>query len=277
MKASPQALNKALIFAKSHTSEILACLEAGGVIATGILSAIGMKKAIKKMEEVYQYYWAPSMDEEDTKNFERERAKAYLSSFALPGLTGLATIGLIFGGAKYNRNVRNSLIGGTAVLASRFAQVKDEYKAYQNEVIDIYGEEAHEKIMAGLPVTSCVEPVLTAGCYFDETSLDIQADEPDMLFFDNLSEKYFWSKYSKVLQAEYHMNRNFALNGCLSRNDYYRMLGLIDEVNEEGDDVGWMVDDGVYWLDFNHHKEILEAENVPFCVIDICFDTVMID
>ena len=49
-------------------------------------------------------------------------------------------------------------------------------------------------------------------------SLDFDEHDPDenRLFYDEYSRRYFESSVSRVLQAEYHLNRNFVMSGHLS-------------------------------------------------------------
>ena len=54
----------------------------------------------------------------------------------------------------------------------------------------------------------------------------------------------------------YHLNRNFVISGHLPVNDFYEMLGL--SAIDGGDYVGWNCDDGLYWIDFNHRKTVLD-------------------
>lgn len=46
------------------------------------------------------------------------------------------------------------------------------------------------------------------------------------------------------------------MSGYLSVNDFYEMLGL--SAIDGGEYVGWNCDDGLYWIDFNHRKTVLD-------------------
>lgn len=79
------------------------------------------------------------------------------------------------------------------------------------------------------------------------------ANEEIRLFYDSFAERYFKSTISRVLQAEYHLNRNFLFVGYVSLNQFYKFLG-IDET-PLGDTVGWNSCNGdIYWIDFSHSK-----------------------
>lgn len=268
-------LPKTKIFLKNHLPQILAGAATGGVVATGILSALGMKKATEKMEEVYQYHWDENMDEDEEKVFNRKRAKVYISSFTPAFLAGAGTIACVIGATVKSAQVRTSLTGTLAVLTSKYAGVKEEYREYQQATIDICGEDVHQQILDRLEVTKCEPPYLLAEDYAGRTSLSIDGEEEKRLFFDNLTSRYFESTLSKVLEAEYHLNRNFTLRGYVSWNEYCQMFGLVDEVKPNGEHIGWQVEDGVYWLDFNHETEDVETPEVgqplECVVIDIRF------
>mgnify|MGYP000867048717 CR=1 FL=1 len=69
--------------------------------------------------------------------------------------------------------------------------------------------------------------------------------------------KSFNMPISQVLQAEYHLNRNFALGGgFITLNQFYEFLGI--EPVPGGDEVGWMVSDGLYWVDFDHQRTVVD-------------------
>ena len=62
-----------------------------------------------------------------------------------------------------------------------------------------------------------------------------------------------------VMEAQYHLNRNFALRGSASLREYFAFLGILDQFPEGfGDALGWeagiMIEDwGVEpWIDINH-------------------------
>lgn len=77
------------------------------------------------------------------------------------------------------------------------------------------------------------------------------------LFYDGYSNRFFESTIEQVMSAEYHLNRNYVLRGYTVLNELYEFLGLDD--TEEGSVLGWApIDDGMYWIDFNHHKARLK-------------------
>ena len=96
--------------------------------------------------------------------------------------------------------------------------------------------------------------------------------EPEVsrTFYDSFSQRYFESTIEKVIQAEYHLNRNFMFAGVIPLNDFYEFLGL--EKTELGDAVGWSNCNGdIYWIDFDHHRLTLD-DGMEIYVIDMVFE-----
>lgn len=61
------------------------------------------------------------------------------------------------------------------------------------------------------------------------------------------------------------MNRDYIIGGNVSVNNFYGFLGLADM--EGGDELEWCMDTGIYWIDFNHRKTILD-DGLEVCVIE---------
>lgn len=122
-----------------------------------------------------------------------------------------------------------------AALTSAYALVQSSYKEYKDKLKELY-----------------MEP------------------EVSRTFYDSFSQRYFESTIEKVIQAEYHLNRNFMFAGVIPLNDFYEFLGL--EKTELGDAVGWSSCNGdIYWIDFNHHRLTLD-DGMEIYVIDMVFE-----
>ena len=76
---------------------------------------------------------------------------------------------------------------------------------------------------------------------------------------------YFQSTKADVIEAEYHLNRNFMLRQMASTREFFAFLGITDMHPEVfGDTLGWDVytflDDGMEpWIDFEHWHTIDES------------------
>ena len=65
----------------------------------------------------------------------------------------------------------------------------------------------------------------------------------------------------EVMDAEYHINRNFALRGETNLNEFYEFLGL--DPTDAGCEIGWDIYSDEYafeklWIDFEHHLVVTE-------------------
>ena len=85
-----------------------------------------------------------------------------------------------------------------------------------------------------------------------------------MLFYDTISEIYFESTYEEVLQALYHLNRNFVLRGESPCNEYYEFLGI-----ECSNMLGWNSWSGYCFIDFDISK--VEKDGKVYFRIDPVF------
>lgn len=247
VKAKPVLFQRAGKAFKKATPTILACISAAGVVVTVVLAVKATPKALKCIEKEKEV-----KNPENGENLTRmETIAACWRCYIPAAATGIATIGCIFGANALNRRQQASLVSAYA-LASR------SFNSYKRKVKELYGEEAHKKVMASLAAEKSTKPEISAGSLAQMTSLGFEdANEEERLFYDAISDRYFQATISQVLQAEYHLNRNFAIGGgFITLNQFYEFLG-ISKV-KGGDEVGWMVSDGLYWVDFDHQKTVVD-------------------
>ena len=247
VKAKPVLFQRAGKAFKKATPTILTCISAAGVVVTVVLAVKATPKALKCIEKEKEV-----KNPENGENLTRmETIAACWRCYIPAAATGIATIGCIFGANALNRRQQASLVSAYA-LASR------SFNSYKRKVKELYGEEAHKKVMASLAAEKSTKPEISAGSLAQMTSLGFEdANEEERLFYDAISDRYFQATISQVLQAEYHLNRNFAIGGgFITLNQFYEFLG-ISKV-KGGDEVGWMVSDGLYWVDFDHQKTVVD-------------------
>lgn len=204
---------------------ILSVLASIGVVATAV-------SAIKAQQKV-----------EEDKEFYADEKKLYIKHYAPTVLIGASTIACIAGANGLSRK-------NQAMVLSAYAFANESYKQYVNTVKDIYGEDTHRHIVAEIAKSQCEIPHLTGATGFSRTSLDIGKPELTRTFYDAFSKRYFDSTMSAVVQAEYHLNRNYVLGADPTVNDWYDFLGL--EHIDCGDEYKWDICSGFYWIDFNH-------------------------
>lgn len=220
-----------------------------GVIFTGITAG----KAALKANEILK-------DKEELSK--EEELKLTWKCYIPPVTIGAAAIACIF--ASHHLDAKHiAALSGAATLATQ------KYKEYVAKVKDICGEDTHEQILKELAAEKSKNIHIAAQGLCSNYDINFEdAEEEPTLFYLTCSDTYFTSTFSKVLQAEYHINRNFVLGMNPSINDIHDFFGL--EHKEGGDNLGWTYSDGYYWIDFNHIKTDLEDGMVCY-IIDTAF------
>lgn len=236
-------------------STILTFLGGAGVIATSLMTAKAVPKAMKLVNEAEQ-----EKGEELTKwEIIQVAGPTYIPSI----LTGASTLVCIFGANHLNKHTQAS-------LTSAYALLDQTFKRYRKEIVDLYGEEEDEEIMTTITIEKADETYIHAN--YLGTSCDLSVEDQSSehkLFYEGYSNRFFESTIEQVMAAEYHTNRNYVLRGYAVLNELYEFLGLED--TEEGSVLGWApLDDGMYWLDFNHKKAELK-DGTEFYIIQMPF------
>lgn len=229
-------------FLKKNSSTILTVIAAGGVVVTTVSAVKVTPEAMRRIEE------AEEEKGEDLTRFEvvKVAAPVYVPTF----LFGASTIACIFGAHVVDHRKQASLI-------SAYAFADTAHKDYRRKLVELYGEEADENIRTALAMEK------------REEGLDVYAPglcplvdkSEQILFYDEFLGKYFEASMTEVLNAEFHFNRNFALSGCMSMEDWYSFLGI--EAPEWSRCLGWNSDsfweDGLApWIEFDHRKVVMD-------------------
>lgn len=214
-----------LKFLKAKLPTILSALACVGVVATAVSSS----KAAVKAERT-----------EDIGG----KVRTYIPTVALAA----GTMACICGSNHINRKRQMSLAGAITMLNA-------EYARYQNAVRDTYGEKAHQQMLS---MAKCNPPDIWVPGLTTTSMLipnNLQENEVVRTFYDARSKRYFESTLSKVLEAEYHYNRDYTGSGEVDFNGFYQYIGL--EPVKDGEDV-FNVEGGLWWVDFNNRLEVLD-------------------
>lgn len=237
-------MNKNLTRLRRLSPAILTTLGILGVVGTAATAVKATPKALKlikiRKEEL-------KTDKLEPMELVRVSWKCYIPS----ALIGAGTIACIVGIGIIDR--RNQ-----AALASAYAMLNESYKQYRQAAKKVYGDDADNKIHAEMAKDAMVH---TSDWGYQVYNMDMDSDSEKLLFYDLTTKRYFTTTMAAVLNAEYHINRNLALRGECSLNEWLSFLGL-DDV-ENGDEMGWDIDKMVeemdsYWLDFDNQKTLLE-------------------
>ncbi len=234
---------------KKRLPLMLSFVASAGVVATTV---VALKTKPKK----------PS--EDATR---KEKAVVYLKTYGPTVVLATSTIACIFGAYALTRK-------NQAALASAYTMLYTSYNEYQAKVKELYGQEAHNAVRDAIIKEKCKDVEITA-CGLTNSSLSISDEfEPEITrtFYEPISERYFESTLSKVIEAEYHLNRNFVLGALITLNDFYEFLGL--DPTDYGETVGWYLTDGLYWIDFDHRVMSIGdgPSSMDVCVIDAVWE-----
>lgn len=240
-QAIQKLLHKSGLCIRKYSPVALSCVASAGVVVTAIAAAKATPRAVALV-------YADSRKKHDGDPYAYTKKEAFIAAWKcyIPAVAfGASTIACIMGANALNRRQQ-------AALTSAYALVQSSYKEYKEKCKDI--------------------SISANGGWYD-SSLDFgEGMEPEVsrTFYDSFSQRYFESTIEKVIQAEYHLNRNFMFAGVIPLNDFYEFLGL--EKTELGDAVGWSSCNGdIYWIDFNHHRLTLD-DGMEIYVIDMVFE-----
>lgn len=243
---------KSLSCLKHNSSAILTCIGAVGVVATTVSAVRVTPKAVKLLEKA-----TDEKGEELTKlEIISVAGPVYIPSLAI----GISTIACIFSANVMNKRQQ-------AALVSAYSMLDQSYKRYRKAANSVYGDDADSKIKAEI----AKDMYISADGYYIHDP-DMNSTSENCLFYDSYSQRYFESTMPAVLNAQYHLNRNFALRGYVTLNEYYEFLGI--EKIDGGDELGWgfnLIEDGIMWIDFGNHHITMD-DGLECCIIDMMFD-----
>lgn len=240
-------------FLRKASPTILTGLGVIGVVGTAVLSVRATPKALALIKV--------KKDELKTdKLTPQELVEATWKCYIPSALVGVSTIACIIGIGVLDR--RNQ-----AALTSAYAILNESYKQYRQAAKKVYGEDADNKIHAEMAKDA---QVASYDWGYQVYNMDMDPESEQVLFYDLTSKKYFTTTMAAVLNAQYHVNRNLAIRGDCSLNEYLSFLGVegIDKGDEMGWEISYMVEEmDCYWLDFDNQKTTLE-DGLECIVID---------
>lgn len=245
-----------------HRAILLAVVSSLGVIATGVAAAKAVPKAMKLQEKATK--------KKGSELTTGEKVKASVPAYILPFFLGTATVTCIMGNSILSERQQAS-------LASAYGLLSTTYTKYRNTVREIYGEKAHQEIMRAIMVDSDHEIWGMGLAGPVDTTINSNDDEV-CLFYDALSNRYFESTKVKVLEALFHLNRNYVLGGLyVDVNTWYYMLGI--PKLSKFDELCWVSFGDISFIDYDMYQAPLEelpveaSNNYLTCyVIEFIFD-----
>ena len=155
---------------KCKTATVLTFIGAAGVVATAVTTAKQTPKALRLLKE--------ASDEKGEELTFAEKATAMLPAYLPAIMTGSATILCIFGANILNKRSQASLVSAYGLLDQRF-------KDYQRKLIELYGQDAHEKIITELAAEKAENRYISSsylGCKSCALYLDENVGKPCLLY-----------------------------------------------------------------------------------------------
>jgi len=218
---------------------ILSVLSSVGVITTAVTAINATPKAVRiindeRLDRANETMRLP-IEPFTKKEIIQVTWKCYIPT----ALIGASTIACIFGANALNKQQQAS-------LASAYALLAQSYSKYKNKVKELYGKDLDKTVTDDIQKDDA-ESMINPGA--------------KLLFYDELSDRFFEAAEIDVFRAEYDTNRQYALDHEVNLNTFYEFLDL--PITDAGTDVGWSVDasDAFYgysWIEFAHelcHKE----------------------
>lgn len=222
---------------------ILCCVAALGLVGTAVTAVKATLKAMKLLEE--------TMNEKGA-NLSKVEIVVTVAHLYIPAATiGVGTIFCIFGANALNKHQQ-------AQLMSAYTLLKNYHKEYCDKLIELHGEETDIEVRNAMMRERC-----------DFHPLDSDVPDRKVIFYDEISGESIMRYEREVIDAEYHLNRNFVLRGYASLNEFYEFLGM--PKTDYGMSVGWTVSDGYAWIDFEHRLISKDDGGTDIYSIDMIF------
>ena len=239
-------LNKSKLYLKRSSPTILTCVGAIGVVTTSVLAVKATPKAIMLIEQAEvekSLSLGQGSESVDGQLTTLEIVRATWQCYIPAALVGLSTIACIFGANVLSKRNQTSLV-------SAYALLNQSYQQYRNAAKAVYGNDADSKIKAQMAKDTYV-----SADGYSLYSADMDPESEQILCYDLFSKRYFTSTMAAVLNAQYHVNRNFTLRGWSDLNELYDFLGL--EEHSGGDVIGWSADEMLEsglapWIEFEN-------------------------
>lgn len=203
----------------NHKSTIFTALSCVGIIGTAVTTFVATRKSKKILD-----------DEDLSKS---EKAKKALPYFIVPGIVGLGSMAFSISSNISNKHQIKELVSYAGMLGTALTD-------YRKEVINRYGEEVDEEIFQTIRQDA------------DFHNWDLDTPDKIIRWHDWVTDTMFEKYEREVADAEYHLNRNYVMGGAAAVNHWANMLGV--GMQPIWDNYGWCMDDGIYWIDFEHVK-----------------------
>ena len=232
---------------KSKSASIMTLMGVGGVIVTSVLSSRSTIRALEIMNDKYYD------DFENSKSIVRKKViKTYLPAI----ISGSVTIFCIVCSNYISKKHQANLIAALASSSTLLKRYRDELTfSPEGKIVEskVANKVAESSEIVKTPVNN------------------------KLLYFDEYSQRFFYSTEVDVCTAMYKFNRNFLLAyGMRSISEFYDFLGLDEKENLAYESFGYnsyvMERDGLRpWIDWVFREKTLD-DGTNYISIDFMWD-----
>lgn len=217
---------------KRGSPTILTVLGAFGLVCTTVSAVKATKEAVERIKYDSRF----NHDGDSYAYTKAEAIKSAWKCYIPTAMFGVSTLACIFGANALNKKQQ-------AALTSAYMLLNNTYKEFVKKDVNGTVRKAVAEDKA-------------------ETN-DVLPTDEKALFYEFNHGEFFEYGLAELLQAEYQLNKQFISKGYVCLNDFYDLIGL--PKTDVGDSLGWDVDDGHLWIDFEH--ELVELEDGMECYI----------
>lgn len=222
-----------------------------GVVGTAILSSKATLKADEKIKKIE--------NEENTELTVKEKVENTWTNYIPAVATGGLTLVCIWSSTVFGIKEQSALLGS-------YILVKSKYNEFMEKTKEIAGSETFKQIEESIHAEKTEDVFISRQSIFGEgnsEAFETLNPSSECLFYDEYSQRFFKSTKYKVLNAEYHLNRNFAISGSTSLKMYYDFLGL----THTNEDSYWYVCDEYMWVDFSHIQHETKNGDIYYSIM----------
>ena len=194
----------------------------------------------------------------------KETVSVALPAYIPPIAFGAGTIACILGANVLNKKQQ-------AALISSYALLEQCYKKYRDTLVDLHGPAADEEVRENM-VNDHVE---LQRAQYDLMRTDVRTPDALVRWYEPISKQWFTAYEREVMDAEYHLNRNYSLEGAADVNDLLYFLNIPD-MGDKGTRLIWdMCVEELMWIDFQHLSA--EDENGVYYIVSAVYDPIDVD
>ena len=236
---------------KNNTKLLLTIASCIGTIAVAVVASHDKTKAEKLLND--SEYQPKGELKHDIIEPMKICWKAYIPTVVVAGMTITSII--------VNHKLTKKEIASISACAVGSMGLLSNYK---QKIEARYGHEGLEEIIRDVAHDHEDNAIKAKNvCIYGSggiTSFEDPSIDCDTLFYDEWSDTWFRSSLFNVKNAMYHFNRNFALAGENSLEDFYNLLGIKPLGNIDLEYYGYgnnILEDGIFWVDF----DLIESKN----------------